>query len=433
MLMSYRRLFAVPDVGSLLFWSLAARLHIGGMPIAVTFLVADWTGSYALAGLVAGGLTAGTALGGPIRGRMADRQPNDRLLLASAAVYGGGLTAMAMLPAALWWIAVPLAVATGVFQPPATQIGRALWPRITSGPVRQTMFAAEATLQELLFIAGPLLAAMVVGFGGGRTGLLVLGAIGCTGAVGFALALRRAGHTLPPRPTGEAGSAEPAGRRRSLLTDPQVLLVIAVIMLMVAGLGSIDLAMVAWSRELGTPGYAGGLMAIYALGSLVGGLIAGTLAGRPRIPRRAFGTAAGALLLIPLLPPVLHLPTPWLIGPVLFIAGLAIAPTVAAVTERVGELAPPDRRGEAYGWMTTATTGGISLASPLTGWLIDLGGIAAGVAGAAALATLGALLTLGMKVRRPTAGDAGPPTDGPSPAEPRGTAESPPPPSGPSA
>src|SRR5690606_7057342 len=81
-------------------------------------------------------------------------------------------------------------------------------------------------------------------------------------------------------------------------------------------------------------------------------------------------------------------------------------PTVAAVTERVGDLAPPDRRGEAYGWMTTATTGGISLASPLTGWLIDLGGIALGVAGAAALAVLGALLTLGMKVRRPTAGDA---------------------------
>ncbi|GAA1105624.1 MFS transporter [Nocardiopsis composta] len=432
--MSYRRLFAVPDVGSLLFWSLAARLHIGGMPIAVTFLVADWTGSYALAGMVAGGLTVGTALGGPIRGRMADRQPNDRLLLVSAVVYGGGLTAMAMLPAALWWAAVPLAVFTGVFQPPATQIGRALWPRLTSGPVRQTMFAAEATLQELLFIIGPLLAAMVVGFGGGRTGLLVLGAIACTGAVGFALALRRAGHTLPPR-TSETGggSGEPAGRRRSLLTDAQVLLVICVIMLMVAGLGSIDLAMVAWSRELGTPGYAGGLMAVYSLGSLVGGLIAGTLAGRPRIPRRAFGTAAGALLLVPLLPPVLHLPTPWLIGPVLFVAGLAIAPTVAAVTERVGDLAPPDRRGEAYGWMTTATTGGISLASPLTGWLIDLGGIALGVAGAAALAVLGALLTLGMKVRRPTAGDAAPPTGGPSPAGPRGTAESPPPPSGPSA
>ncbi|MDA2813061.1 MFS transporter [Nocardiopsis sp. RSe5-2] len=434
MLQSYRRLFAVPRLGALLFWSLAARLHIGGMPIAVTFLVAGWTGSYALAGLVAGGLTVGTALGGPIRGRMADRRPNDRLLLFSALVYGLGLTAMAFLPAWLWWAALPLAVATGVFQPPATQIGRSLWPRITSGPTRQAVFAAEATLQELLFIVGPLLAAAVVGVGGGRIGLLVLGAIACTGATGFALALRRAGHTLPHEAAGADGAPEASGgRRRSLLADPRLLLVIGVVMALVAGLGSVDLAMVAWARELGTPGYAGGLMAVYAFGSLVGGLAAGALAGPPRISLRAFGTAAGAVLIVPLVPPVLHLPSPWLITPVLFIAGLAIAPTVAAVTERLGDLAPPERRGEAYGWMTTATTGGIAIASPLTGWLIDHGGVALGLGGAAALATLAALLSLGIRTPGRTGPDGGPPTAGPAPAGPTGTAASPPPPAAPSA
>ncbi|WP_460861155.1 MFS transporter [Nocardiopsis coralliicola] len=406
MLSSYRRLFSVPSLGSLMFWSLAARLHIAGMPIAVTFLVADWTGSYAFAGLVAGALTVGTALGGPVRGRMADRRPADRLLTVSAAVYGTGLAAMAVLPADLWWAAVPLAVATGLFQPPATQIGRSLWPRITKGEVRQTLFAAEATLQELLFIVGPLLAALVVGFGGGRIGIAVLGGIACVGAAGFAAALRRAGHTAPP---GDRGAA-PA-KSRSLLADRQILIVIGVIMLLVAGLGSIDLNMVAWARELGAPSYAGGLMAVYAFGSLVGGLIAGTLAGRPRIARRAFGAAAGPLLLIPLLPPVLHLPTPWLVAPVLFAAGLAIAPTVAAVTERVGALAPEHRRGEAYGWMTTATTGGIALASPLTGWLVDQGGIALGVAGAACLAVAAALLSLALRApaeESPAAQQGGP-------------------------
>ncbi|WP_017559619.1 MFS transporter [Nocardiopsis baichengensis] len=432
MLQSYRRLFAVPHLGSLLFWSLAARMHIAGMPIAVTFLVAGWTGSYGLAGLVAGGLTVGTALGGPIRGRMADNRPNDRLLLMSALVYGLGLGSMALLPAGLWWASLPLAVVTGVFQPPATQIGRSLWPRITSGPTRQSMFAAEATLQELLFIVGPLLAAAVVGLGGGRVGLLTLGAVACTGAVGFALALRRAGHTRPARDAGAEASPD-AAPRRTLLADPRLLVVIGVVMLMVAGLGSVDLAMVAWARELGTPGYAGGLMAVYAFGSLVGGLIAGTVAGPPRIALRAFGAAAGAALLVPLLPPVLELPTPWLLTPVLFAAGLAIAPTVAAVTERLGDLAPPDRRGEAYGWMTTATTGGIALASPLTGWLIDHGGVALGVAGAAALATLAALLSLGIRTPGRTGPDGGPPTGGPAPAGPTGTAAGPPPPSAPSA
>ncbi|WP_083939628.1 MFS transporter, partial [Nocardiopsis chromatogenes] len=321
-------------------------------------------------------------------------------------------------------------------QPPATQIGRSLWPRITSGPTRQAVFAAEATLQELLFIVGPLLAAAVVGVGGGRVGLLTLGAVACTGATGFALALRRAGHTLPAGgasgPGGAAGGAA-YGRRRSLLADPRLLLGVGVVMVLVAGLGAVDLAMVAWARELGAPGYAGGLMAVYAFGSLVGGLIAGALAGPPRIPLRAFGTAAGAVLIVPLLPPVLHLPTPWLLTPVLFIAGLAIAPTVAAVTERLGDLAPPERRGEAYGWMTTATTGGIAVASPLTGWLIDHGGVALGVGGAAALATLAALLSLGIKAPGRTGPGGGPPTAGPAPAGPTGTAASPPPPAAPSA
>ncbi|GAA4908694.1 hypothetical protein HNR25_004055 [Streptomonospora salina] len=66
-----RRLFALPDVRSLLFWSLCARAQVGGLPIAVTFPVAGWTGSNGLAGLagpVAGGLTGGTAVAGPVTG-----------------------------------------------------------------------------------------------------------------------------------------------------------------------------------------------------------------------------------------------------------------------------------------------------------------------------------------------------------------------------
>ncbi|MFC3999239.1 MFS transporter [Nocardiopsis sediminis] len=425
MLQSYRRLFALPHLKSLLFWSLTARLHIGGMPIAVTFLVAGWTGSYALAGLVSGGLTVGTALGGPVRGRLADRRPADRLLVASAAVYGAGLAVLALLPGSLWWLAVPLSVVTGVFLPPASQIARSLWPRVTSGPARQTMYAAEATLQELLFIIGPLLAAAVVGAAGGRAGVAVLTAVSCIGAVGFAWALRRAGYTVPPPPAAPA----PGRVRRSLLADRGVLAVLAMCLLLVAGLGGVDLVMVAWSRELGSPGYAGLLMAVYAAGSLVGGLVAGGMSGPPRLVRRAFATAVGMLPLIVLLPPVAHVPSPWLVAPVLFVAGLAIAPTLAAVTERLGDLAPAHRRGEAFGWLTTANTAGISVAAPMTGWLIDAGGVATGIAGTAGFALAAACLSPLVAATRP-AGSA-PATDGPPPAEPTGPAGSARPPDAP--
>jgi MFS family permease len=423
---SYRRLFAVPHVPALLTWSLLARLHIGGLPIAVTFLVAGWTGSYALAGLVAGALTVGTAVGGPVRGRMADVRPNDRILAGSAVAYGAGLAGLALLPASLWWAALPIALVTGLFQPPSAQIARSLWPRITSGPTRQTMFAAEATLQELLFIVGPLLAAAIVGLWGGRAGVAALAVVACAATLGFAWALRSAGYARPPAPEASV----PVGPRRSLLADRRIALIIVMCALTVAGLGGVDLVMVAWSREIGSPGLAGGLMAVYAAGSGVGGLLAGARGGAPRLSLRSFGAALGIVPLIVLVPPVLHPPTPWLVAPVLFVAGLAIAPTIAAVTERLGEVAPPHRRGEAYGWMATGITGGISVASPVTGWLVDLGGISAGVAGAAAFTLAAAAVSL--LIPAPPAA-AGAPTDGPPRSAPTGTAGPPRPPDAPSA
>ena len=91
--------------------------------------------------------------------------------------------------------------------------------------------------------------------------------------------------------------------------------------------------------------------------------------------------------MLPLLPPITHLPTPLLATPVLFLAGLAVAPTLAAVMGRIGDTAPSDRRAEAFGWLATAMGVGAAIAGPLAGGLIDGFGIAGGTA-----ATVGALL-----------------------------------------
>ncbi|WP_046469509.1 hypothetical protein [Allosalinactinospora lopnorensis] len=52
------------------------------------------------------------------------------------------------------------------------------------------------------------------------------------------------------------------------------------------------------------PGYVIVLAAIWALGSLVGRIVAGTLPGTHRPLQRAFAAALGMGLLVPLLPPV---------------------------------------------------------------------------------------------------------------------------------
>lgn len=398
MLKSYRPLFSIPHLPSLFVWSLVARFQVAGLPIGVTFLVADWTGSYALAGVVSGALTVGTAVAGPLRGRMADRGRTDRLMVMCGLIYNAGLLALALLPGSLWWAAIPLALVTGLFMPPASQIGRSLWPRLMSGPLRTTMYAAEATFQELVFVLGPLLAAAAVGVGGGRAAVLLMAAISLTGSLSFAAAIRRAGVADAPAPAH--GAQAPPERRRSLILQPMLTLLVSVCMLLVAGLAAMDLVIVAWARELGAPGYAGVLAAVWSLGSLVGGLVVGGLQGTPRISRRAFAAALGVALLVPLLPPLTELPTPWLISPVLFVAGLAIAPTLAAATERLSDTAPRERHGEAFGWMNTGVTTGVAFSAPLTGWLVDMGGVAAGAAGGAALIAAAAALTLGVPRHR---------------------------------
>ncbi|MCK9870223.1 MFS transporter, partial [Nocardiopsis dassonvillei] len=393
MLANYRRLFAVPHVLPLLAWSLAARFYMPGLMIAVTFLVEGWTGSYTLAGLVAGAFTLGMALVGPLRGRMADRGGTDRLVLVCGVVFSAGLLGLVLLPERLWWLSLPLALGTGLFGSPANQIVRALWPRLTRGPERQAIYAAEATTQELLFVFSPIMTAGVVAFAGARWALVLLSVVALLGSVGFALGLRRAGVT-GPAPTGEGAGDEPPGPRRSLLRSPALVALFLMCLLMVSGIMGVDLVIVAWANELGAPQYVMVLASVWALGSLVGGAIAGALRGRPHLVRRCFGSALGVAVLVPFVPPIAQLPTPLLVTPLLFLSGMALAPTLAAVMGRLGDLAPARRRAEAFGWMSTALGVGGAVAGPLSGGLIDLMGIAGGVLGAAVLVLVSALLSL---------------------------------------
>ncbi|GAA0997545.1 MFS transporter [Nocardiopsis tropica] len=411
-LANYRRLFAVPHVLSLLSWSLAARFYTPGLMIAVTFLVEGWTGSYTLAGLVAGAFTLGMALVGPLRGRMADRGGTDRLVLVCGLVFSVGLVALALLPGSLWWLSLPLSLVTGLFGTPANQIVRALWPRLTRGPERQAVYAAEATTQELLFIFSPVLIAGVVAAAGPRWALFLLAALGFLGSVGFAWSLRRAGVTGPaPAETDGGGAAEDTGSRRSLLFHPALCAVFAMCLLMVSGVIGMDLVIVAWANELDAPQYVMVMASVWAAGSLVGGVVAGALRGRPRLALRSFAAAFGLAILIPFVPPVTHLPSPLFITPLLFVSGLALAPTLAAVMGRVGDMAPSHRRAEAFGWTATAMGTGGAIAGPLSGALIDGNGIVGGVIGAAGLVMVAAVLSLFLP--RPAPGS----DDGPSAAE----------------
>ncbi len=380
-------MFAVPHLPGLLFWALAGRLHFACTALAITFLVAGWTGSYTLAGVVVGALTVCQSVAAPWWGRIADRGHAVGLVVCTSLGYAAGLAGLAALPTLLssagWPVAVALAAVTGLVLPPVNQIVRAGWARLVPPALRDSVYTVEATLQELLFVIGPLAVAATVALAGPAPATLLVAGFVLVGGLGFTVVLRRAGLGGPPPETPEAPASAPV-RRRSVLVEPGLAPLIAVMGLLVAGLLATDLVIIAWARDRGEPFLAGVLAAVWAVGSLLGGLVAGgrSVAAPPRLPLRLGAVLAGMVALVAVLA---GSSSPVLFGAVLFLGGTAIAPALGAVYGRISHRAPQRRRAEAFGWQSTASTAGAALAAPVVGFCLDRFGPAAG-AGVAALA-----------------------------------------------
>ncbi|MEV0678413.1 MFS transporter [Actinosynnema sp. NPDC050436] len=393
MLRPYRELAATPGLPSLLLWSVLGRVHLPGTPLASSFLIAGWTGSHAVAGLVGGVFAVGPGVASPLRGRAADRDPSSRLLLVTAVGYRPASAVagpLPVLPAPGWWpLSVVVAALAGMSVPPVTQLSRASFPRPATGPARQAVFTVEASVQVLVHVVGPALTALVVAVADPRTALGVLGAFGSRAA------LRRAGPDEPPPRAHRAGG-------RTLLTDRSMVFALGTGLCVVAALVSVDVLVIAWARDLGSPALAGALTAAWGVGSVLGGLVVGGWAGEFRPARRPAVPALGVAALVPVLPPVTS-SSAWVVGAVPAVGGVAIAATNA----RLSDLAPEGRKAEAFGWMSAFSTAGSALVLPATGWLLDDVGPAA-AAGASAAAAPGAVaLSTGVRVPRLGGRDVG--------------------------
>ncbi|MFI1198658.1 MFS transporter [Streptomyces sp. NPDC020883] len=400
---SLRALSEIPRLKTLLPLSLIGRIHLSGLPVALSFLIAGWTDGYTTVGLVTGAMAVGQAVAGPIRGRVADRNSASTLLFVTGGGYAVGLVALVLaallLPAGAWPAAVVISFFTGLTLPPISQISRALWPRLAKGDVRESLFTLEATGYEIVSMAGPLLAAGVVTLSGGAAAVVVCAVLAAGGSLLFGLVLRAAAldRAQPPATTG----AEPGtnGKQRSLLRDQVFVRAILVPFFLMAALFSVDLSVVAWGRDRGTPGIAGVLIALFALGSALGGLLAVGRGGKRNSSLGIGGLAVGIGVLALLLPPAADATPLWLLAVAMMVTGSVVSPSLGASNSRIGDLTPEHRRAEAFGWLATATTAGAAAMLPLSGRLLDLAGPAASLGSGAVAAVLSASLALTLPKR----------------------------------
>ena len=131
------------------------------------------------------------------------------------------------------------------------------------------------------------------------------------------------------------------------------------------------------------------MLGIWGLGSLIGGVVAGRLSAAEDPGRRVIvllaALAAGTAPLV-LASGVLSL------GALIFVAGIAIAPALAAVHSLAGQLAARGTVTEAYTWLGTGMGGGIAIGAAAGGAVVEGAGTWEAFLLSAAAVGLGALL-----------------------------------------
>lgn len=372
----FRATLRPPGAARLLAASLLGRMPSGMGPLALVLLVQGLRGSYADAGLVAGAFAVAQAVGGPVQSRLIDRTGQTLILGACGPAFSVAFVAVAVAAGqdASTLLLVGLAAAAGLLFPPFSSALRALWPTMLPPDRLAGAYALESTVQELVFIVGPLLVAGLVAVAGPAAAVHV--AAGCTlaGTVGFVTSPRSR------RWRGQPSTVDWAGPLRS----PAVVTVVATQPLVAVAFSHLQVAVAGHAEQLGVQAASGVLLGVWTAGSLAGGLLNGVIAW-DATPRRRLLTFAAALA-VAFAPLVL---TPGLVpfGLLLFCAGLPIAPYLAATYTVIGQHAPEGTTTEAFTWVASGFLIGLAAGSALAGALVD----AAGPSGAllAAVAVLG--------------------------------------------
>lgn len=368
MLRPYLDVIRRPGAAAFTAAALVARLPMSMIGLGVVLLVTAERGSYALAGALSATFALSASLLTPIGSRYVDRWGQHRVLPVLAAVNATALLVFVLGVTRGWPdpALVAIAALAGASQPSISSMVRARWALLLSGtPGLRTAFALESVLDEVVFVVGPPLATVLALQVAPPAALLTTVVFLAVGASWLSLQRR----TEPP----PARHAHATGR--AAIRYPGIA-VLMVAMVAIGGVfGSFEVVTVAFSSEQGQEGATGVLLALYALGSLVAGVVVGAL--HLRVPLHRQLLAAAALLAVVTLPfPVVgSVPV---MAVVAFLAGVAVSPVLISTFALVERLVPATRLTEGLTLTTSGIGVGLALSAWLSGALVDARGASAG-------------------------------------------------------
>lgn len=353
---TYADLARIPTVRRILVLGLLVRIPLWSAAVVLTLhVVSHLDRSYTEAGLLEMAYSLALAVSGPWRGRRLDQVGLRAALVPSLVVMAA---CWSVAPWVGYWGLLVFVVVAGTFMMPIFSIVRQVLIGAVPDEQRTAALSVDSVVVEFSFMIGPVLGVLAATYLPTPVALLICQLAVVVGGIAVWL-------VDPPLGVDQPKGA-PRRRVREWLS-PAVLAILAVSATAVLILTGEDLGTVAALREMDHTTSIGWVLALWGLGSAVGGIVYGALRRHPPAPVLLI-LLAGSTTLVALADGRAMFTV------LLFVSGLFCAPTITATIDDLSRSVPANVRGEAMGWHGSALTLGGAAGAPLVGWGIDHGG-----------------------------------------------------------
>lgn len=363
----YSEIFKAPGAKAFSAAGFVARVPMSMVTLGIVTMLSEARGEYWLAGAVAAVFALSSAVVAPQVARLIDRYGQVRILLPSAAIAVIALSGLMLATRydAPNWVLFAFATVAGV-TPIMGAMVRARWTEIyRDTPHLHTAFAFESIMDEVIFMTGPIVAiGLSVGFFP-EAGPLVATVLLGVGSLLFAA----------QRSTEPPVHAQDRRDGRSVIWLGPVQILVLTLIAIGAIFGTAEVTAVAFAEAQGNKASAGFALSAYAAGSLVAGLVFGAMKLKMPLARQLLiAIALAALTTLPLL----MVDNVTVLSVVLFLAGVAVSPTIILSMALVEKVVPSSKLTEGMTWAVTGISIGMAAGSSASGWIIDHMGASSG-------------------------------------------------------
>ncbi len=360
---TYTDVLRTPGVARIVSAQLLARFPYGMLSLALLLHVQDRLGSYAAAGVVLASSSVGQAVGGPLLARAMGPLGMRRVLVVAISISASLVIAITLLPLNLLGYSI-LAVLAGLFLPPIQSAVRTIYPKMVPGRLVTALYSLDATAQEIIWVAGPVITTFVAVGISTEAAILTAVAFLVGGGFWFVSSPELTRVRIPKSKQKFGG----------VLKNRIVVVVILVSVVLIGSFSAVEVGTVAAFGKGSAD--AGIVLAIFSIGSIIGGL---ALGHRPIDPWALFrrllivtvGIAAAAFAM-----------DFWWLSLTLLVAGAGIAPALAVLFAVVSSSVKFADTAEAYGWVGTGQLMGAAGGAALAGFAIEaVGAVGAFIVG----------------------------------------------------